>query len=76
MKIKHKKGVAELINADGKTFLLMGNVMKKITDKVEDITMEELTKAVEAQKQKKEVEIDPKVFKLLKKELGDFEIIL
>ncbi len=38
--------------------------------------MDEVTKAVEAQKSKGDVQVNPKVFTLLKKELGDFEIIL
>ncbi|HJX50669.1 MAG TPA: hypothetical protein VJ438_04360, partial [Candidatus Nanoarchaeia archaeon] len=76
MRLKYKDGVAELLNADNMSFLLLGNEIKKITDKVEKCTMNDVEKAVAAQKTKGDVQINPKVFALLKKELGDFEIVL
>jgi len=76
MRLKHKDGVAEILNADGATFLFVGNKIRKITDKAEDSTMNEVTEAMTAQKSKGDVQINPKVFTLLKKELGDFEIVL
>ena len=76
MRLKHKKGVAEALIAGDAIFLVNGNKIQKVTDKIEDSTMNELNKAVEAQKGKGDVQINPKVFTLLKKELGDFEIVL
>jgi uncharacterized protein (UPF0332 family) len=76
MMLKGKKASGQLINANGQTFLIMGNVIKKITNKVEDSSLDEIEKAVQEQKSKQSVEINPKVFSVLKKELGDFEIVL
>jgi hypothetical protein len=76
MMLKGKKASGQLINANGMTFLIMGNVIKKITNKVEESSLDEIEKAVQEQKSKQSVEINPKVFSVLKKELGDFEIIL
>ena len=76
MTIKHKKGIAELATYGGETFLFQDNIIKKITNKVEEINMEEVKKAFENQKQQKETQINSEVFTLLKKELGDFEVIL
>jgi predicted nucleotidyltransferase/uncharacterized protein (UPF0332 family) len=80
MRLKFKKDgksrIAELLNCEGQSFLFEGTVVKKITDKVYDSNMEEVSGAVDSQKNKKEIEIDPKVFELIKKEIGDFEIIL
>mgnify|MGYP001470163800 CR=1 FL=1 len=71
-----KEGFAELIISDGKSFLVNGNVIKKITNKVEDSNIQELSEAVEKQKSKQDIQFNPQIFGLLKKELGDFEIIL
>ncbi len=76
MRLKYKDGIAELLNANNMSFLILGNDIKKITDKVEKCTMNEVDKAVAEQKTKPDVQINPKVFALLKKELGDFEIVL
>lgn len=72
----NKTEMAELLNADDKTFLVQGNIIKKIGDKIEVSDMNEMAKALEAQKTKSSVMIKPKVFELLKKEFGDFEIVL
>ena len=71
---KDKK--AELLTADNKTFLLKENTIKKITNEIKDSNNQELSEAVESQKVKEEVQINPKVFELVKKELGEFEIVL
>ncbi|MBS3094303.1 hypothetical protein J4474_01425, partial [Candidatus Pacearchaeota archaeon] len=71
-----KEKIAELLTSDGKTFLIKDNLIRKITNKIENSNQEEITKAIENQKTKKEVNINPKVFDLLKKELGNFEIVL
>ena len=80
MIIKYKKDkkeqMAELLTCDNKTFLIKNNIIKKITNKIENSTTEELTKSIENQKIKKNIEISPKIFEILKKELGDFDIAL
>ena len=80
MRIKYKKGekemMAEVLHFDGASFLFSENSIKKITDKVEDSSMKEVSEYVERQKAKKGVEIKQRVFELIRKELGDFEIIL
>ncbi len=76
MRIKHGHEVSELINADGRTFLFQGEKISKITDKMESSNTKEVGEALEKQKAKKSVDINPQVFSILKKELGDFEIIL
>lgn len=68
--------IAELLNADGKTFLIQGNIPKIISDRIEVTTMDEVSKAFEASKNEKNIKIHPKIFDLLKKELGDYEIII
>jgi hypothetical protein len=52
------------------------NVVRKITDKVYDSSIEELTKALEARKENANIEINPEIFDVLKKSFGEFEIIL
>jgi len=80
MLVKYKdKGTertSELLNCEEVSFLFKDNKVKKLTDKIEECDMDEVAKAIEKQKNKKEVQINPKVFELLKKEIGDFEIIL
>lgn len=80
MRIKFREGnddkFAELIAANGIVFLIRENSIKKITSSIENSNVEELSNAVEEQKAKKTVEIKQHVFDILKKELGDFEIVL
>ena len=76
MKIKYKDKTAELVHTPGQTFLIDGIIIKKITNKIENSNMKEFSEAVEHQKKKQIIEINPKIFELLRKELGDFEIIL
>lgn len=80
MRLKYKKKgedkIAELLTCNGQSFLFEGNTIKKLTDKIHDSNMKEVNDAVETQKAKKNIEINPKVFELLKRELGNFEIIL
>jgi uncharacterized protein (UPF0332 family)/predicted nucleotidyltransferase len=66
----------EILNSDGKSFLFKDNSVFKITTKIEASNMEEVSEALEAQKKKKEVEFNPKTFDIIRKELGDFEVIL
>ncbi len=76
MKLKTKDKVVEILSCGGVTFLFDVKKVKKITDKVEDSSMEEVEKATSLQKSKEHVEINPKVFELLKKEIGSFEILI
>ena len=80
MRIKYQKEgktlVAELLNCSNVSFLFEGQTIKKITEKIEDSNMNEVSAAMTQQKMSKSIEIKPKVFDLLKKELGDFEILL
>jgi predicted nucleotidyltransferase/uncharacterized protein (UPF0332 family) len=76
MKLKFKEGSAEFLISGEKTFLFKENKVFKITNKIEESNMNEVSEAVEHQKTKKEVEFDSKVFDIVKKEFGDFEIVL
>jgi uncharacterized protein (UPF0332 family)/predicted nucleotidyltransferase len=80
MRLKYKEEgkekFAELIISEEKSFLVRGEVIKKITNNIEDSNVQELSEAVEKQKTKQNLQINPKVFELLKKELGNFEIVL
>lgn len=76
MRLKSKKGIVELLNSDGKTFLFKDNKAFEVGSKLKEVKMEDVSKSIENQKNKKEVEINPKVFEVLKKELGEFEVIL
>lgn len=77
MMLKDSKGqVSELVNTGKKTFLVQGGIIKEISNSVKMSSMEELSKALKAQKEKQNIQIDPKVFELLKKELGDYEILV
>jgi len=80
MKIKYnekeKEQTAELLICDQTGFLFLQNKIKKINETIQDSNMEEVSNAVEKQKTKQTTIINHKIFELLKKELGDFEIIL
>ncbi|MEK6741802.1 MAG: nucleotidyltransferase domain-containing protein [Nanoarchaeota archaeon] len=80
MRIKYRKTGkemgAEILHFDGASFLFRENSIKKITDKIEDSSMKEVSEYAEKQKSKKGVEIKPRIFELIRKELGDFEIVL
>jgi predicted nucleotidyltransferase len=67
---------AELLTCNGTSFLFREGGIKKITDKIQDSDMKEVSECVEEQKLKKNVEINPRVFELIEKELGNFEILL
>jgi predicted nucleotidyltransferase/uncharacterized protein (UPF0332 family) len=75
IKIKTKDKVMELLNCDGASFLFDKGIVKKITNKIEDASVEEVDEAIKKQKDKKNVEINSEIFETLKKEFGNFEII-
>ncbi len=80
MRLRYKKDgkgmTAELLHCNGASFLFKEESIKKITNKIENSDMKEVSAYVEQQKSKKGLEVNPRVFDLLKKELGDFEIVL
>jgi len=80
MRLKYRKVgkdmTAELLHCNGASFLFTGGNVKKITDKIEDSSMKEVSEYVGQQKSGKGLEIYPRVFELVKKELGNFEIVL
>lgn len=77
MRLKFKDNTGELLISDGKVFLFKDNKVFNITlGKVEDSNMGEVSESVEAQKNKNEVEFNSRIFDVIKKEFGDFEIVL
>jgi len=69
-----KDQMAELVNANGRSFLIQDRFIKELKEKAVASTMDEIAKALEGQKGRENVKINPKVFELVKKELGEFEI--
>lgn len=67
---------AELIITDAGVFFIQGVSVKKITDKLKDSTIDEFNEAIRAQKGKIQTKLAPEVFDVLRKELGNFEIII
>lgn len=83
MRLKYSKDgheqVAELLNCEGVSFLFVEKNVRKISaesGKVENSGIDEVNEAIEKQKSQKKLEISPKIFEILKKELGNFELIL
>ena len=80
MIIRYKKAgkemVAELLNFSDVSFLSTQGQIKKITDRIQDSNMNEFSEFSEKNKEKKGTKISGKVFSLLSKELGDFEIVI
>ncbi len=74
----NKKVVAEMITASGKGFLFIEGKIKEITSKgtIKEVTLDQVNKAVEEQKIQSSTTLDSKIFGVLKKELGDFEIVM
>ena len=70
------KKIGELISCPGESYLFFAQEIKKITDKIYNSNVEEATNAIERRKVNKAVNIDPKIFSLIEKEFGKFEIIL
>ncbi|MEM4625745.1 MAG: nucleotidyltransferase domain-containing protein [Candidatus Pacearchaeota archaeon] len=73
---ENNKNKCELIITESCAFLIQGANIKKITDKIEDSSIEELEKATSEQKGKSQLKAKSKIFDLIKKELGDFEIVI
>tara|TARA_Y100000310_G_scaffold343694_1_gene452531 strand:- start:873 stop:2660 length:1788 start_codon:yes stop_codon:yes gene_type:complete len=75
MQIVSKGGRAELMLTSTGAFIIQGSTIKKITNKLEDSSIEELNEAVKKQKGELSLKISPKIFEVLTKELGEFEIV-
>jgi hypothetical protein len=73
---KDKDKAAEILAYDKEIFLFKDGKIKKITNKIEESNMEEVSKAMSQQKEKKSANLSSEMLTLLKKELGDFEISL
>ena len=70
-----KEKFADLIIGDNVAFLITGKDIKKIVNKIENSNVQELSQGFESQKSKKNLNLDPRVFNLIREEIGDFEII-
>jgi len=72
---KEKHG--ELLVCNDKSFLILGNQIKKLTPKgIFDSDIKEFNEAVEKQKNEKKLEMNSNTFELIKQELGDFELVV
>jgi len=76
MRISFNGKIAELIVTEKGAFLIQGAEIKKITGKIEDSTIKEFNEAMTSQKDKMETKINPKIFSIMEKEIGKFEIII
>ena len=76
MFLKFKDGNAELLNCDGNTFFFKDNKVFKITDKIENTDMDEVSKCMTKQKETKDIHINPRVFMVIEKKFGDFEVLI
>ncbi len=80
MRIKYQKEgknlIAEILHCTGASFLFIDGGVKKITDKIENSSMKEVSEFTEQQKSRKTLEINPWVFEVLRKELGECEIVM
>ncbi|HRZ85269.1 MAG TPA: nucleotidyltransferase domain-containing protein [Candidatus Paceibacterota bacterium] len=72
----NNKQQAEIIFTEKESFLVIGTTIKKITNKLENSDIESLNKAISEQKGKVQLKFSGKLFEILKKELGDFEIVI
>ncbi|MBW6442345.1 nucleotidyltransferase domain-containing protein [Patescibacteria group bacterium] len=71
-----KDSLAEILHCNGTSFLFFKGSVRKLTNKIENSNMEEVSNCMEQQKSGKELEINPEVFELLRKEFGEFKIVL
>jgi len=77
--LKSRNKDYELVLGEGKAFLIEQGKVLRINlgeEKLENSSVEELTKALQEQKSKKGVKVDSRIFTFLRKVLGEFEIVL
>src|SRR3989304_3233130 len=74
MRLKYKKAgkemIAELLASGGESFLVEGNSIKKILPRVQESNTKGLTDAMQRQKANKSLQVDPKIFDILKRGLA------
>ncbi len=77
-KIKTAKGdVYELIaSGDNEAFLIDRNGIKKVTDKIHPSNEKELSEAIAKKVATKEMKLNHKIFQIIEKELGSFEVAI
>ena len=75
-KLNGKNIIAEILHTNDASFLFLEKGIKKITNKIEDSDMDEVSKHIKEQKSARGLSVNPRVFDFVKEELGDFEIIL
>jgi len=68
--------IAELILTESGNFLIKEGEINKISSKIEKSNKKELENALNEQKKKNSLKIDSKIFDVLKRELGNFEIVV
>lgn len=73
---KGKERLASIIAASGQVFFVTKDEVRKVTNKLEKSNSKELSNSMEIQKPGKENEINAKIFDVLRKHIGDFEILL
>ena len=66
---------SDLIIGNKVAFLITGKNIQKITDKIESSNVQELSQEVESQKSKNSLNLNPRVFRLIREKIGDFEIL-
>jgi uncharacterized protein (UPF0332 family) len=76
MRLKTKDKIYELVLTGEHAFLIDKGTISKITNKLEKSSVEELTSALGKREKNTEVKTESKVFDVLKKAIGEFEIIL
>jgi len=76
MRLKAKDKVYEIVLADECAFLIDRQEISRITTKIEKSSIEELTNTLAKQEKRAEVKVNNKILDVLKKHIGDFEIIL
>jgi len=76
MILKFKDGIAEILNCDGNSFFFKDNKVFKITDKVENTDMNEVSICMKNQKDNKEIHINPRIFMVIEKKFGKFEVLV
>ncbi|PIN88892.1 hypothetical protein COU61_03310 [Candidatus Pacearchaeota archaeon CG10_big_fil_rev_8_21_14_0_10_35_13] len=77
LRILTKEGTYEVVMTPEETFLIDKGVVKRITStKIEESSEKELLEALNKQTQEKPIRANPKIFEVIRKELGEFEIVV
>ncbi len=76
LRIKIKDKEIDMLVTNDAAFLFTERGVMKLTDKMSNASQEDLEAALKAQRGNLDIKINPIIFDLVKKEYGDFEIIL